>query len=407
MVSLRKMLVLTTFLSSTFSFISTAQAAEEAPAAWADTIKFYGHAEGGIAFNAASPNNNENFGSLFTDKSNQLQLNQLMLTVERPIDPAVQKLDIGFKLQGMFGTDARYTHSLAETDHLIHSKNQFDFNEATVNVHLPEVFEGGVDVKIGQFPSPMGAEIIDATGNSLYSHSYIFNFGLPFKNTGVLFTAHVNPIVDLSAGLDTGVNGGITGNGDINHSVKGQFGVGLNLLGGDLTVVALSHIGEENPQSLVPGGGLRYLNDITTTYKVNDKLTLTNDVNYIQDDGLRAIGYGMAQYASYALNDHVTLVARGEIWRDNNGSFVGAYPAYFDATSGERGLTNSSYTVSPTTYSELTLGVTYKPEVPKAIEGFSIRPELRIDHSLNGTHPFNDGKDGTSFTPAIDVVLPF
>ena len=335
--SFRKILLLTTVLSGTFGFTAISQAAdpvaEPAPAGWADTLKFYGHAEGGVAFNTASPSNNENFGSLFTDKSNQLQLNQLMLTAERPIDSTSSKFDIGFKLQGLFGTDARYTHSLAETDHLIGSKYQFDFNEATINMHIPAVVEGGIDVKLGQFPSPMSAESIDATATSLYSHSYIFNFGVPFKNTGVLATAHVTPLLDLYGGMDTGENGGITAEGDNNHTVKVQFGLGLNLLGGNLTVLALSHIGAENPPNIVPGGGLRYLNDITTTYKMNDKLTLTNDLNYIRDDGLHAIGYGMAQYVTYALNDHWTLIGRGEVWRDNSGAFVAADPGYFDAAN--------------------------------------------------------------------------
>jgi hypothetical protein len=155
---MRKVLVLTTVLSG-FVCVSTAAraAGDVPPTIWADTLKFSGHADGGIAFNPASPSNNENFGDLFTDKSNQFQLNQLMLTAERPIDSTSSKFDIGFKLQALFGTDARYSHSLAETDHLIHSKYQFDFNEATINAHIPTLFTGGLDLKLGQFPSPMSA----------------------------------------------------------------------------------------------------------------------------------------------------------------------------------------------------------------------------------------------------------
>ena len=406
--SLRNFLLITTVLSGALGYAFSAHAAESSsPEKWSDTLKYYGHAEGGIAMNTASPDNGENFGSLFTDKSNSVQMNQLMLTAERPIDSSLSTFDIGFKVQGLYGTDARYTHSLAETDHLFHSKYQFDFNEATINMHLPVVFKGGVDVKLGQFPSPMSAETIDATTNSLYSHSYIFNFGVPMKNTGVLATAHVNPLLDIYGGLDTGVNGGITADGDMNRTVKGQFGVGLNLLGGDLTILALSHIGAENAPNLVPGGGVRYLNDITTTYKANDKLTLTTDINYIKDEGLSAIGYGVAQYATYTLNDHWSLVGRGEVWRDNAGAFVYAYPGYFDAANAQRGLANTSYPAARTTYGEITLGANYKPQVPKAIDGFVVRPELRVDHSLNGSKPFNQGKDETSFTPAVDVVVPF
>jgi hypothetical protein len=403
--SFRAILALTSVLSGTIYFAGLAQADTAAPASWGDTLKFSGHAEGGIAFNPAT--DNENFGNLFTDKANEPQLNQVMLTAERPIDSSSSKFDIGFKLQGLFGTDARYTHSLAETDHLIHSKYQFDFNEATINMHLPVAVSGGIDLKVGQFPSPFSAESIDASLNSLYSHSYIFNFGVPMKSTGVLATAHVTPVLDIYGGFDTGVNGGITADGDNNKNIKGQFGFGLNLLGGNLTVLALSHVGTENPDNVTPKGAMRYLNDVTTTYKANDKLTLTTDINYIEEDSVNAIGYGVAQYAAYALNDKVTLVGRAEVFRDNAGFFVMAFPGYFDAANAQRGLANTAYSAPRTTYGELTLGVTYKPGCFKKVEGLVIRPELRVDNSLNDSKPFNGGKDGTSFTPAIDIIVPF
>lgn len=56
---------------------------------------------------------------------------------------------------------------------------------------------------------------------------------------------------------------------------------------------------------------------------------------------------------------------------------------------------------------ELRGGVNYKPEVPNAIEGFVVRPEIRYDSSLNGTKPFNAGKSDHQVTVAADVVLPF
>lgn len=388
-------------------------AAPAAPAAWADTLKFSGHIEGGITSNPAARSGSENLGNLFNDKNNQVTLNQLMATVERPIDPKSSTVDVGFRLQGIFGTDARMTHGFAEFDHLVRGRHQFDIVEASASVHLPVITEGGLDVKVGQFPTPMGAEVIDATGNYLYSHSYIYNYGIPLKQTGVLATLHVNSVLDLYGGLDTGVNAFVTRNGYNNDMLKGQFGFGLNLLDGNLTILGFSHIGAENPQSLgYSHSALRYLNDITTIWKVNDDLTLINDANYIADEGLGAIGYGMAQYAVYNLNEQLALVGRAEVWRDNSGAYVAAFPGDFDYVNAERGLPSTSITAPRTTYGALTLGLNYKPPVPKAIEGLVIRPELRVDHSLNGTHPFNigsagTGKDGTAFMPAVDVVMPF
>jgi hypothetical protein len=381
-----------------------------APANWSDTLKFSGHIEAGITGNPDDPSNGINFGHLFTDRANRPLLNQILLTGERPLDPKATGYDFGFKLQGMYGSDARYTHSFNLFDRVTNNRNQFDIVEANGLAHLPLLTEGGIDFKVGIFPSPMSAEVIDAAGNALYSHSYIFNFGVPFKHTGALATIHLTPMIDLYAGVDTGVNAWLGRKGDNNSAGAGQAGIGLNLMDGNLTVVALTHIGPENPRG-IPGvranSDLRYLNDIVTTWKASDALTLTTDLNYIRDDGLHAIGYGGAQYAVYKLSDQVSLVGRGEVWRDNNGAFVAAFPGSQDFVNAQRGFPATVIGGGRTTYGALTFGVNYKPEVPKAIEGFVIRPEIRYDGSLNGTKPFNAGKSDHQVTIAADFILPF
>jgi hypothetical protein len=60
-----------------------------------------------------------------------------------------------------------------------------------------------------------------------------------------------------------------------------------------------------------------------------------------------------------------------------------------------------------TTYGAITAGLTIKPMVPAPLTGLMIRPELRYDWSLNGTHPFNDSPDQDMFTAAVDFVVMF
>jgi hypothetical protein len=390
-----------------------------APAAWADTLKLSGHLEAGITGNVDDPHNQRNLGRLFDDHSNRSVLNQLMLTAERPLDPKATGWDFGFKTQIMYGSDARFTHLFNQLDRVIHDTNQFDIVEAYGSIHIPGIGEGGLDAKLGQFVSPMGAESIDASQNSLYSRSYIFNFGVPAKHTGVLTTTHLTGIVDLYAGIDTGVNAWVGEKGMNNDAFpKGQVGFGLNLLGGNLTVLALGHIGPENPEGAMTSTGapirvnsaLRYVNDITVVWKASDALTLTTDLNYIHDDGLHASGGGVAQYAAYSANDWLTVIGRGEIWRDDNGAFVASFQTPVDFANSERGLSTLPGHVvggGKTTYGALTLGLNLKPPVPKSFDGFVIRPEIRYDQSLNGTHPFNDSKMDHQLTVAADFVLPF
>ncbi len=272
---------------------------------WWDTLTITGLVEVGASANANNPAVT-NFGQLFTDKANSAFLNQASLTIQRPLDPKATGYDFGFKFQAMYGSDARYTHFLGEFDQAIGERNQFDIVEAHALFHLPWLTSGGIDLKVGQYVTLEGAEVINAPDNALYTHSYIFNFGIPFKHTGILSTTHVNSWLDIYAGVDTGVNTTFGNHldcfncGDNNQAAAFHGGFGLNLLDGALTVAATTHIGPENPNTTAvrlacacdPNTALRYLNDVTVIWKATDKLTLTSDLNYIRDDGFNATGYG-------------------------------------------------------------------------------------------------------------------
>ena len=379
---------------------------------WASSIKLNFQGQGGITVNTLSPNSNRNFGRLMDDLSNRPVLNQLLATVSREFDPKATNVDVGFKLQLMYGSDARIIHTLGVFDQLIHNRYQLDVVEANVSARIPQLFAGGLDIKAGIYPTPLGVEMIDPKNNPFYSHSYIFNYGLPFKHTGALATAHVSDNVDLYLGLDTGVNTLLAyGAGDNNNRPGGIAGVGLNLLGGKLTVLALTHIGPENSKRNTPfaNSALRYLNDVAVVWKATDKLTLTAEGNYIKDDGFKAEAWGVAGYASYALNDSLTLNGRAEIYRDSNNFFVFTPVAERDFVAAERGTFARLITASkPTTYSELTLGVTYKiPGLSEKVSTALFRPEIRYDRALNNSRPFGDGNDRGVFTLAADLVLGF
>jgi len=373
-------------------------AAPAAPASWWSTFEISGHVEAGATFN--SNESDINFGHLFTDKGDRVLLNQALVTAQRPLDPKATGYDFGFKFQAMYGSDARYTHFLGEFDKSISDINQFDIVEAHALFHLPWLTTGGIDVKVGQYVTLEGAEVIYAPDNLLYSHSYIFNFGIPFKHAGFMTTTHVSSLFDLYLGADTGVNTTIgCCRGDNNHAAAFHGGVGLNLLDGKVTVLATTHIGPENADTPLviaacacnPNSALRYLNDITITWKVTDNLTLITDLNYIRDDGFNTSGGGVAQYFGYKINDVFKVVGRAEIWADSNAFFVNAFPGNLDFVNAELGLPATVISGGKTTYGALTLGLNITPEVPKGglIKAVIFRPEIRFDTSLNNTKPFD------------------
>ncbi|MGQ0444159.1 MAG: outer membrane beta-barrel protein [Beijerinckiaceae bacterium] len=391
-----------TFLGLSAGF---ARAAEPAPTPpppnWWDTVHIEGVLDAGVYMNGDNPGDGLNFGHLFTDRANEPVLNQTLLTVHRPIDPTSADYDFGFKAQLMYGSDARYSHFLGMFNYIINDRNQFAPVELHAIAHFPWVFQGGIDIKAGQYVTLLSTETIDPTTNYLYSHTYAFNFG-PFQQTGIMTISHVAPFLDVYAGVDTGLNTTF-GNrvGDNNSAIAFQGGLGFNLFDGNLTILAATHIGPENPDTPAtaaacncnPNTATRYLNTISAAWKATDSLTLITEGNYYRDNGFNATSYGGVQYAIYKVNDWLKLVGRLEVWRDNNNFFVGAFPGNFDLVNLQMGFPNTAiFGPAPTTYFDITAGLNLSPELPQGtpwLKSLTFRPEVRYDTSLNGTTPYN------------------
>ena len=155
-------------------------------------------------------------------------------------------------------------------------------------------------------------------------------------------------MLDIYAGADTGTNTTFGPLGDNNGAVGGIGGFNLTFLDGNLTILALTHFGPEQPTRLLSplgfnaNGQWRYYNDVMVTWKATEKLTLVSEANLVRD-GFGAVdqpvnGFGFAQYASYALTDSVVLNGRAEYWRDDNNFFVASFPTNNGADPGAAGL---------------------------------------------------------------------
>jgi hypothetical protein len=370
-------------------------------------FKLIGWVETGITVNFDSPEDNQNFGRLLDDRSNEPLLNQLVVGAQRFLDPKMtDSFDWGFKVELFYGSDARYLKSIGLFDLTTNDTVQPDIPEAWFLAHFPIAgTAGGLDLKLGKFMNCFGADMSDPRMNVFYSHSYIFNFGCPFYGTGALATLHAFDGIDFYASVDRGLNVALEDNND---SAAFYGGVTMNCCHGKVRCTALTHIGPETPDD---NHGYRYLSDIVTTWKITDRITSNTDLNYVYDESAEATGYGVAQYLTYAISDCCTIGIRGEVWRDEDGFYVAQFASNNDFIHFARGDATvfDPRTVGggSTTYGAITAGVTIKPKVPKSLTGLMVRPELRYDRSLNSTRPFNDSSDRDMLTAGVDVVLTF
>ena len=312
------------------------------------------------------------------------------------------------KVQFLYGSDARYIHSVGLFDNTQHDVVQPDLVEAWLLLHVPiPNTAGGLDIKGGKFVTLEGAETIDPRPNVFYSHSYIFNFGLPLNHTGVLLTLHAIKGLDFFAGATRGVN---TSMSDNNTSLGFHGGIGLSLLDGKLTALATTHVGPENTHD---NHDLRYLNDLVVTWKATDRWTAIFEGNFAADESVpgSAMAYGASAYLTYAVNDWLTLGIREEVFRDEKGFFVGSFADNDDFIDFQRGKTNN---IDPRTFfgvgtfNEVTFGASLKIPISKPFQSLTIRPEVRYDAALtDNTRPYGDQNSRDQFTASIDAILVF
>jgi hypothetical protein len=339
-------------------------------------IAVYGFVEGSFTYAASNPPDDFITGRVFDFESDQLTLNQIDLTVEKVA--ATDKFDVGFKIEGIYGSDARLIHSNGLNFYSstldLSPENQFDLVQAYVDVGLGN----GWLVRGGKMVTHMGFETINPTTNPLYSHTYLFGFAIPFTHTGVMVFKTVNDQLTLMGGISRGWDQALEDNND-SIDYMGQVKYVFN----DKTTAYLNVI--TGPEQDDNNSDYRTVIDGILTYAATDKCSLTLNGDYgfepIGDDD--ASWYGLAIYSGYKFCDEATLNVRAEWFNDEDGA---------------RGIGDTVY--------EGTLGVAIKPWAHDDLgSNFVIRPELRIDYSENGI--FDGGTDYYQFTAAVDAIFSF
>lgn len=350
-----------------------------------------GYAQASWTYNTSSPHTQTITGRGFDFENQDLTLNGLQLTLERAIEASKDKFDIGFRVDVFYGADARFMHSNglldnkgfvfdAAEDGDTGPNEQFDLPQAFVQFGVP--VGRGLLVTVGKFITPIGYEYVDPTKNTLYSHSYLFNFGAPFSHLGVTGKYSLSDELTVVAGLTRGwdqsiddINDDIDFLGQINYKIDSQWDTFLTLSTGPQTEGS---------------NGWRTLLDALVYYVPNETWSFGFEGLYGVEAGVPGTGddysqfYGVAVYPSYKIAPGLSVNGRAE---------------WFSDVDGIRGVgSNNVY--------EATIGLTWAPfaNVNETIgEAFKIRPEIRFDYADDPV--FDGSRSQTTF--AVDAVLAF
>ena len=310
------------------------------PGLWIDGIHLSAQLRCGDHRQPVSPGDRSELGTaLFTDHANQVQLNQLLLTANKPLDPKNPDYQWGFKVQFMYGSDARYTQFLGEL-------NRVDPEPALSARCRRGERPGASAVAHRRAASTSRSASIrrrSATRRSIRrptrsTRTPTSSSSACRSSTPARWRRRMSMTCSISTAVSTPAPTQRLGPlGDNNGAIGGIGGFNLTFLGGNLTILALTHFGPEDatralsPLGINANGQWRFFNDVLVTYKASDTWTFVTETNWVRDGygfvGKAVNGFGLAQYASYALTDTLTLNGRAEYWRDDNNFFVASFPA--------------------------------------------------------------------------------
>ncbi|HSG71465.1 MAG TPA: outer membrane beta-barrel protein, partial [Planctomycetaceae bacterium] len=176
-------------------------------------------------FNLNFNDNQSQFGS-----QQRQGLNQLWFYLEQVADGS-DGVGYGYRADVMYGLDADDTVAFGASNSF---DNRGNFNHGIYGFAIPqlygEVAYGDWSMKAGHFFTPIGYEVVAATGNFFYSHAYTHFNNEPFTHTGVLSTYKASDNITLFNGWSLGWDTGFDRYDDGNNFIGGaSIGMGDNV----------------------------------------------------------------------------------------------------------------------------------------------------------------------------------
>lgn len=242
----------------------------------------------------------------FDINSSQMALNMIELVADKAPDAAASRL--GYHVALGFGQ----------------AINQVNAGELGFDQYLKEGYleylapvGKGLQVNVGKFVTPAGAEVIETKDNWNYSRGLLFAWAIPYFHYGASAKYAFNSKFALTGYL---VNGW-------NNSVENNTGktTGFSAAWTPNSKITLIQNYLVGPEQFNDNSDYRHLFDTVFIYSPTAKLSLMANYDYGQDHpaGVSAHWSGIAGYVKYAPSANWAVAARGEYFSDNSGAATG------------------------------------------------------------------------------------
>ncbi len=249
----------------------------------------------------------------FDINSGQFGLNMIELVADKTPDATASR--VGYHIALGFGQAMNIINSTEPGQFPTESNFDQYLKEGYLEYLAP--VGKGLQINVGKFVTPAGAEVIETKDNWNYSRSLLFALAIPYFHFGASAKYAFNPKFAVTGYL---VNGW-------NNSVDNNSGKTTGFTAAWTPTAKFSFIQNYlvGPEQNNDNGNFRHLFDSVATYTPNSKLSLMANYDFGQDHplGVSAHWSGIAGYVKYAPDANWALAARGEYFSDNGGTQTG------------------------------------------------------------------------------------
>ncbi|MBX3420071.1 MAG: porin [Pirellulaceae bacterium] len=312
---------------------------------------------------------------IFNNHSDNVRLHQAWVFAERVADGS-KGLGVGGRIDYLYGVDAQDTQAFGVAPENGHWDSSWDngiYGHAIPQLYA-EFATGDFSVKVGKFFTIIGYEVVAATGNFFYSHSYTMYNSEPFTHTGVLSSYKMSDDITVFNGWVMGWDSGFQDNGD---AYLGGATVKLT----DNTSVTSSVVAGRFGKGDNDETGYMFSNIITS--QLSDKLTYVFWTDVLDTDrtgrARERKTFDLNQYLLYQVSDNLVWGNRIEWYNVDRGVF---------------GAVSSNDIYAYTT------GFNYRVG-----SNMLFRPELRWDWDKGGLIGLERGRVQTTF--GTDMIFTF
>jgi hypothetical protein len=267
-------------------------------------------------YNSNQPSGRVNTYHNFDINSAQFGLNMLELVADKTPDATASR--VGYHIALGFGQAMNQVNATE----IGPGGTELNFDQYLKEGYLEYLAPvgKGLQINVGKFVTPAGAEVIESKDNWNYTRGILFAWAIPYFHYGMSGKYTFNSKFALTGYLVNGWNNSVDNNGGKTTGFSAAWTPNSKF-----TLIQNYLVGPEQPDF---NGNFRHLYDTVLIYNATPKLSLMANYDYghdhIMNSPTSVHWSGIAGYIKYAMNDKWTVAGRGEYFNDHDGFETGA-----------------------------------------------------------------------------------